>query len=95
LIYIQIYLRQWAKDLNAPILSIDYSLAPETPFPRAVEECFFAYAWAVKNCTSLGMYFLLNTFRCKTYMTIVSATISANTCHSCSLGWIPRAINLI
>ncbi|XP_061189140.1 hormone-sensitive lipase-like [Saccostrea echinata] len=49
-----IYLRQWAKDLNVPILSIDYSLAPEQPFPRALEECFFAYAWAIKNCTKLG-----------------------------------------
>ncbi|XP_056010937.1 hormone-sensitive lipase-like [Ostrea edulis] len=49
-----IYLRQWAKDLNVPILSIDYSLAPEQPFPRALEECFYAYAWAIKNCTKLG-----------------------------------------
>ncbi|XP_033730762.1 hormone-sensitive lipase-like, partial [Pecten maximus] len=49
-----VYLRQWAKDLNAPILSIDYSLSPEHPFPRALEECFYAYAWAVKNCRSLG-----------------------------------------
>ncbi|XP_060086239.1 hormone-sensitive lipase-like [Ylistrum balloti] len=50
----EVYLRQWAKDLNAPILSIDYSLSPEHPFPRALEECFYAYAWAVKNCRSLG-----------------------------------------
>lgn len=50
----EVYLRQWAKDLNVPILSIDYSLSPEHPFPRALEECFYAYAWAVKNCRSLG-----------------------------------------
>ncbi|OWF53834.1 hormone-sensitive lipase-like [Mizuhopecten yessoensis] len=50
----EVYLRQWAKDLNVPILSIDYSLSPESPFPRALEECFYAYAWAVKNCRSLG-----------------------------------------
>ncbi|XP_006871572.1 PREDICTED: hormone-sensitive lipase [Chrysochloris asiatica] len=48
------YLKSWAQELGAPILSIDYSLAPEAPFPRALEECFFAYCWAVKNCALLG-----------------------------------------
>ncbi|XP_072122381.1 hormone-sensitive lipase-like isoform X3 [Mobula birostris] len=44
------YLRSWSHELASPILSIDYSLAPEAPFPRALEDCFFAYCWAVKNC---------------------------------------------
>lgn len=57
-----IYLRQWAKDLNIPILSIDYSLAPEQPFPRALEECFFAYAWALKNCAKLGNSVMFNCY---------------------------------
>ncbi|KAI5630188.1 hormone-sensitive lipase [Silurus asotus] len=48
------YLKSWSKDLNVPILSVDYSLAPEAPFPRALEECFFAYCWALKNCHLLG-----------------------------------------
>ncbi|XP_067874541.1 hormone-sensitive lipase isoform X2 [Heterodontus francisci] len=48
------YLKNWAHELDSPILSIDYSLAPEAPFPRALEECFFAYCWAVKNCHLLG-----------------------------------------
>ncbi|KAJ1133164.1 hypothetical protein NDU88_011461 [Pleurodeles waltl] len=48
------YLKSWAHDLDAPILSIDYSLAPQAPFPRALEECFFAYCWAIKNCHLLG-----------------------------------------
>ncbi|XP_052059671.1 hormone-sensitive lipase-like [Mytilus californianus] len=50
----EVYLRQWAKDLDVPILSIDYSLAPEYPFPRALEECFYAYAWALENSELLG-----------------------------------------
>ncbi|XP_025100459.1 hormone-sensitive lipase-like isoform X2 [Pomacea canaliculata] len=50
----EVYLRHWAKDLDVPILSVDYSLAPESPFPRALEECFYAYAWAVHNCEKLG-----------------------------------------
>ncbi|XP_069857936.1 hormone-sensitive lipase-like isoform X3 [Dipodomys merriami] len=48
------YLKGWAQELGAPIVSIDYSLAPEAPFPRALEECFFAYCWAVKHCALLG-----------------------------------------
>lgn len=48
------YLKSWAQELGTPILSIDYSLAPEAPFPRALEECFYAYCWAVKHCALLG-----------------------------------------
>ncbi|XP_030068553.1 hormone-sensitive lipase isoform X1 [Microcaecilia unicolor] len=48
------YLKSWAHELDAPILSIDYSLAPAAPFPRALEECFYAYCWAIKNCHLLG-----------------------------------------
>ncbi|CAI9580407.1 unnamed protein product [Staurois parvus] len=48
------YLKIWAQELEAPILSVDYSLAPEAPFPRALEECFYAYCWALKHCQLLG-----------------------------------------
>lgn len=50
----EIYLRDWAKLLNVPILSIDYSLSPESPFPRALEEVLYTYAWALNNCHKLG-----------------------------------------
>lgn len=48
------YLKEWAKDFNCPIVSVDYSLAPEHQFPAAVEEGFFAYCWILKNCALLG-----------------------------------------
>ncbi|XP_052805731.1 hormone-sensitive lipase-like [Mya arenaria] len=48
------YLRLWSRQLEAPILSVDYSLAPEQPFPRALEETFYAYAWALNNHDKLG-----------------------------------------
>lgn len=48
------YLRQWAKQLEVPILSIDYSLAPQAPYPRALEEITYAYCWALKNHELLG-----------------------------------------
>lgn len=36
------------------MLSVDYSLAPEAPFPRAIEEVFYAYCWALKNPEVVG-----------------------------------------
>ncbi|XP_034189565.2 hormone-sensitive lipase [Osmia lignaria lignaria] len=47
------YLRGWAINLDVPILSIDYSLAPEAPFPRAFEEVLYAYAWALNHASTL------------------------------------------
>ena len=40
--------------MDIPIFSIDYSLAPEAPFPRGVDDCVFAYSWALNNLESLG-----------------------------------------
>ena len=48
------YLRQWAKETDTPIFCVDYSLAPECPFPRQQQEGFFAYCWALKHCFELG-----------------------------------------
>lgn len=50
----EIYLRGWAAELQVPIVSVDYSLAPKAPYPRALEEVFYAYCWAMKNANSLG-----------------------------------------
>lgn len=50
----ELYLRDWAVALDCPILSVDYSLAPEAPFPRAIEEVFYAYCWMLKNFAYLG-----------------------------------------
>lgn len=47
------YLHNWATTLGVPILSIDYSLAPEAPYPRALEEVLYAYAWALKHASTL------------------------------------------
>lgn len=51
---VQVYLKPWALGLEIPIISIDYSLAPENPFPYAIDECFYAYAWILKNASKLG-----------------------------------------
>lgn len=48
------YSKEWALKLDVPIISIDYSLAPEAVFPRAVEEVFFVYCWALQNAERVG-----------------------------------------
>ncbi|XP_029176353.1 hormone-sensitive lipase-like isoform X2 [Nylanderia fulva] len=48
------YLYEWAKMLDVPILCIDYSLAPEAPYPRSLEEALYSYAWALNHATLLG-----------------------------------------
>lgn len=43
------YLKEIAIELDVPILSVDYSLVP---FPRALEEVFYAYCWALNNSSA-------------------------------------------
>lgn len=50
-----IFLKNWSLWTNdTPILSVDYSLAPEAPHPRAIEEILYAYVWALSNKEKLG-----------------------------------------
>lgn len=48
------YLSYWCKEWDVPILSVDYSLAPEAPHPRPLEEVFYAYCWMRANFKVLG-----------------------------------------
>lgn len=48
------YLTQWSKQLSVPIVSVDYSLAPEAAYPRALEEVFYCYCWMLNNFNKIG-----------------------------------------
>ena len=48
------YLHQWSKELNVPIVSVDYSVAPEAAYPRALEEVFYCYCWMLTNFNKIG-----------------------------------------
>lgn len=44
-----------AKDLGCTVVSVDYRLAPETPHPGPVEDCYAALKWLHDNAKSLGV----------------------------------------
>ncbi|CAI2385107.1 unnamed protein product [Moneuplotes crassus] len=48
----QAYTRQWTVDTGIPIFSIDYRLAPEDPYPAALNDVWQVYYWVVTYCKS-------------------------------------------
>ncbi|MFM2416315.1 MAG: hypothetical protein RL385_1038 [Pseudomonadota bacterium] len=46
--------RALCRDAGVQVLAIDYRLAPEHPFPAAVDDAFWAYRWAREHAADLG-----------------------------------------
>lgn len=47
--------RALARASGAAVLSVDYRLAPETPFPGPLDDCYEALEWAAAHATQLGV----------------------------------------
>ena len=46
--------RLLCQQVDAVVVSVDYRLAPETPFPGGFDDCLAAYRWVVEHAADLG-----------------------------------------
>jgi acetyl esterase/lipase len=44
-----------AAELGLAVISVDYRLAPETPYPGPVEDCYAGLAWTADHTEELGI----------------------------------------
>jgi acetyl esterase len=49
------YCAEAARQLDMPVVSVDYRLAPEHPFPAAPEDCLAAARWVAENIPCTGL----------------------------------------
>ena len=45
---------EWGKELDAIVVSVEYRLAPENPYPAPIEDVYAGYLWTVEHAAELG-----------------------------------------
>ncbi len=48
-------MKQVVNTIGCMVVSVDYRLAPENPFPAPVEDCYAALKWMAANADALGI----------------------------------------
>jgi acetyl esterase/lipase len=46
---------RWCQELGVVGVSVEYRLAPETPYPGPLDDCYRALQWAVDHAAELGI----------------------------------------
>jgi acetyl esterase/lipase len=49
------YIIPYVRELNIPVISFDYRLLPEHPFPAALEDCYATWLWLIENSERLNI----------------------------------------
>jgi acetyl esterase/lipase len=44
-----------ARELGVTVVTVDYRLAPEHPYPAGLEDCYAGLVWVAKNADALGI----------------------------------------
>ena len=48
-------LERWAADLDAVVVSVEYRLAPENPYPAPLHDCYAGLEWTARHHDDLGI----------------------------------------
>lgn len=49
------FFERWCPELGIVGVAVDYRLAPETPYPGPLDDCYRALAWVHANCEELDV----------------------------------------
>ncbi len=47
--------KSWASKFNVPVVSVEYRLAPEHPYPAPLQDCYAGLRWVFRQAGSLGI----------------------------------------
>lgn len=45
----------WAREFGATVVSVEYRLAPEHPYPAGVDDCYAGLLWTAEHAAELGI----------------------------------------